>query len=244
MASLTRSLSLTKNCWLCVLLLAPVTSGISSNSISVADAQLDAAFYSDASCLLTIDTFVQSGKTLIDADVDAEGSRMLIHCDTEDGRRLTILARGDALSMAQRAPLLSRAEIAEGEFGMIAWLTRSGAHYTDDTAPRRYVIGGSVKLRKSPPLDVDGSALNSNRQSFASINGVLEPIIKSDGQNLQRKLIDSASTTDGPSKTDEQVPEVGPNTQKPATGAATEDTSGDQPNTDSGDTVTSSSTTE
>lgn len=157
-----------------------------NTSISVADATLDASFYSDASCLLTIDALVQSGKTVIDADVDAEGSRMLIHCDTEDGRRLTLLARGDSLNVAQRAPLLGRKEIAEGEFGMIAWLTRSGVHYTDDSAPRRYVIGGSVKLRKSPPLDVAGAALNSSRQSFASINGVLEPIIKSDEQSQQQ----------------------------------------------------------
>lgn len=151
-----------------------------SATISVADAQLDASFYSDSSCLLTIDAFVQSGKTVIDADVDEEGSRMLIHCDTDDGRRLTLLARGDSLNVAQRAPLLSREAIADGEYGMIAWLTRSGVHYTDDSAPRRYVIGGSVKLRKSPPADVAGVALNSSRQSFASINGVLEPIVKSD----------------------------------------------------------------
>lgn len=163
--------------------------GQAVNTIGVADATLEASFYSDASCLLTINTFVQPGKTVIDADVDAEGSRMLIHCDTDDGRRLTLLARGDSLNVAQRATLLSREEIAEGEFGMIAWLTRSGVHYTDDTAPRRYVIGGSVKLRKSPPTDVAGSALNSSRQSFASINGVLESIIKSDQQSLQQNSI-------------------------------------------------------
>lgn len=162
------------------LLLLGSSAVSTSATISVADAQLDASFYSDSSCLLTIDTFVQSGKTVIDADVDEEGSRMLIHCDTDDGRRLTLLARGDSLNVAQRAPLLSREAIADGEYGMIAWLTRSGVHYTDDTAPRRYVIGGSVKLRKSPPADVAGVALNSSRQSFASINGVLEPIVKSD----------------------------------------------------------------
>jgi len=170
------------------MLLLPGVSpmGQATNTIGVADASLEASFYSDASCLLTINTFVQPGKTVIDADVDAEGSRMLIHCDTADGRRLTLLARGDSLNVAQRAPLLSRKEIAEGEQGMIVWLTRSGVNYTDDSAPRRYVIGGSVKLRKSPPADVAGSALNSSRQSFASINGVLESIIKSDGQMLQQ----------------------------------------------------------
>ncbi|MFK7993871.1 MAG: hypothetical protein AB8B87_07020 [Granulosicoccus sp.] len=183
----TRSKSRAVTALLMLLLPGLSAMGQATNSIGVADATLDASFYSDASCLLTIDAFVQSGKTVIDADVDTEGSRMLIHCDTEDGRRLTILARGDSLNVAQRAPLLSREEIAEGEFGMIAWLTRSGVHYTDDKAPRRYVIGGSVKLRKSPPANLPGSALNSNRQSFASINGVLESIIKSDDQNLTIK---------------------------------------------------------
>ena len=169
---------------LAVTMLCASVSGFATTAIGVADAKLDATFYSDASCLLTIDTFVQSGKTVIDADVDEDGSRMLIHCDTDDGRRLTLLARGDALNVEQRAPLLGREDIAEGEFGMIAWLTRAGVHYTDDTAPRRYVIGGSVKLSKSPPLDEAGSAMTSSRQSFASITGVLEPVIKSDGQQI------------------------------------------------------------
>ena len=216
MAHVITPASVTRICWLCTLLLAPIAPGMANNSISVADAQLNAAFYSDASCLLTIDTFVQSGKTLIDADVDAEGSRMLIHCDTDDGRRLTILARGDALNMEQRAPLLNREEIVEGEFGMIAWLTRAGAHYTDDTAPRRYVIGGSVKLRKSPPLDADGSALNSGKQSFASINGILEPIIKSDGQNLPRKSIEDETVSDEAADSGEPV-------DQPAAATGTED---------------------
>jgi len=163
---------------------------IASVSISVADAKLDATFYSDASCLLTIDSLVQAGKTVIDADVGAEGSRMLIHCDTDDGRRLTLLARGDALNLEQRAPLLGREDIAEGEFGMIAWLTRAGVHYTDDTVPRRYVIGGSVKLSKSPPLDMAGSAVNSSRQSFASVNGVLEPVLKPDDQMIPLEPLD------------------------------------------------------
>ena len=155
-----------------------------SNHIGVADARLSASFYSDASCLLTIDAFVQSGTTVIDADVDAAGSRMLLHCDTEDGRRLTLLARGDSLNVAQRAPLLNREEIEDGDFGMLAWLTRSGVHYSDDDAPRRYVIGGSVKMRKSPPIAVAGTALNSSKQSFASINGVLESIVKSGRQSV------------------------------------------------------------
>lgn len=157
-----------------------------ANTIGVADASLEASFYSDASCMLTIDKFVQYGKTAIDADVGDEGMRMLIHCDTEDGRRLTLLARGDTLNVSQRADLLDRDRVAAGDPGMIAWLTRSGVKFADDTAPRRHVIGGSVKLRKSPPAHTLGAATNAGKQSFASINGVLESIIKSDDQGNQQ----------------------------------------------------------
>ncbi len=167
---------------LVIALLAPGLVQADETSITVADAPLDAAFYADGSCLLTIDALVQSGKTIIDANVDDAGSRMLIHCDTLQGRRLTLLARGDALNVAQRVPLLARTQIEEGEFGMIAWLTRSGAHYTDDSAPRRYVVAGNVLLRKSPPVDVAGYALHTERQSFAQLTGLLEPIIKNDSQ--------------------------------------------------------------
>lgn len=153
-------------------------TGMSSDTITVADASLTAAFYSDSSCLLTIDELAQSGKTVIDADVDEVGSRMLIHCDTESGRRLTLLARGDSLNVSQRVPLLTREQIQEGSFGMIAWLTRSGVQYADDSAPRRHVIAGSVILRKSPPVEVSGTALHSQQQSFASVIGILEPIVK------------------------------------------------------------------
>ncbi len=178
-------------------------NSLATTGISVADAKLDATFYSDASCLLTIDSLVQSGNTVIDADVDADGSRMFIHCDTDDGRRLTLLARGDALNVEQRAPLLGREDIAEGEYGMIAWLTRAGVHYSDDTAPRRYVIGGSVKLSKSPPIDMAGSALNSSRQSFASVNGVLEPVLKPDDQIIPLEPLETSQGGEGPAATNE-----------------------------------------
>jgi len=120
-----------------LLLTISPSSSAQDESITLADASLGAAFYADSSCLLTVDSLVQTGKTIIDADVDDAGSRMLIHCDTEQGRRLTLLARGDALNVAQRVPLLTRSQIQEGEFGMIAWLTRAGVNYTDDTVPRR-----------------------------------------------------------------------------------------------------------
>lgn len=151
-----------------------------TSSITVADAALSAAFYSDNSCLLNIDSLAQAGKTVIDVDVGDSGSRMLIHCDIDSGRRLTLLARGDALNVSQRVPLLTREQISEGSYGMIAWLTRSGAQYVDDSAPRRYVIAGNVMLKRSPPVDVAGYALHTERQAFARVSGLLEPIVKSD----------------------------------------------------------------
>lgn len=186
-------------------------------SITVADAPLDAAFYADGSCLLTVDALVQSGKTIIDANVDDAGSRMLIHCDTEGGRRLTLLARGDALNVAQRVPLLTREQIQEGEFGMIAWLTRSGVNYADDSAPRRYVIAGNVLLRKSPPVDVAGYALHTERQSFAQLTGLLEPIMKPD--SLIRVVpvpADSDSDNSSPSRSSSTTLPAAKKGSKPA----------------------------
>lgn len=180
-------------------LLIPASIALAVEPITVADASLSAAFYSDSSCLLTIDANAQTGKTVIDANVDGEVSRMLIHCDTTDGRRLTLLARGDALNVAQRVPLLTREEIEEGELGMIAWLTRSGVHYSDDSAPRRYVIAGSVMLRKSPPVQVAGNALHSQRHAFGRVVGVLEPLLKSKTPTVSAPLSpidDPADLTD------------------------------------------------
>lgn len=182
------STTLTRLCLLAILALQSAGANATETSITVADASLGAAFYPDGSCLLTVDALVQSGKTIIDADVDDVGSRMLIHCDTQEGRRLTLLARGDALNVAQRVPLLTRDQIQEGEFGMIAWLTRSGVNYADDSAPRRYVIAGNVILRKSPPVAAAGFALHAQRRSFAQVTGVLESIIKADSLILQETV--------------------------------------------------------
>ncbi len=176
------------NSFAILLISLSLNTNAQDESITFANASLAAAFYADSSCLLTVDSLVQTGQTIIDADVDDAGSRMLIHCDTEQGRRLTLLARGDALNVAQRVPLLTRAQIQEGEFGMIAWLTRAGVNYADDSAPRRYVVGGNVILRKSPPADVAGYALHTQRQSFAQLSGTLEPILTT-GNSMPFKVV-------------------------------------------------------
>ena len=200
---------LTFACIGAAVLLALPLQAAETNSITVADAALSAAFYSDSSCLLNIDSLAQAGKTVIDVDVGDDGSRMLIHCDIDTGRRLTLLARGDALNVSQRVPLLNREQISEGSFGMIAWLTRSGAQYIDDSAPRRYVIAGNVMLKRSPPVDVAGYALHTERQAFARISGLLEPIVKSDDQPVMELVdpepleIETDTSEDKPSANDE-----------------------------------------
>ncbi|MGQ7845912.1 hypothetical protein ACUNV4_15615 [Granulosicoccus sp. 3-233] len=213
----------------------PAVSTLAVEPITVADASLSAAFYSDSSCLLTIDSNAQAGKTVIDANVDGEASRMLIHCDTVDGRRLTLLARGDALNVAQRAPLLSREEIEEGELGMIAWLTRSGVHYADDSAPRRYVIAGSVMLRKSPPVQVAGSALHSQRHAFGRVVGILEPLLKSKSSGISATLPLTGSQEESEPVADESSADTATEeaTESESTAEPSED---DPPETDTDET--------
>ena len=139
------------------------------------DTNIDATFYSDGSCYVHSNFKIDHGKTIIDVDVDEVGSRMLLHCDTDNEQRLTLLVRGNTLNAAQRVPFLSKTEIVEGEFGMIAWLTNAGIHYTDMSVPRRYVVSGSVIMTKSPPVIVTGTEHRTERQSFAQITGSLEP---------------------------------------------------------------------
>jgi len=158
--------------------LGSLTSSRAIATVTVGDAELMVAFYNDSSCLLTIDKKPRIGHTTVDVDVDDNGSRMLIHCDTEDARRLTILARGDSLNVNERVELLSHEEIDREATGVTCWLTGSGVHYTDDSVPRRYVIHGSVMLRATPATDEQSDPVNGNRQAFGSLTGLLEELIK------------------------------------------------------------------
>ena len=142
---------------------------------------LSAAFYNDASCLLTIDAASRVGITLIDANLGENASRMLIHCDTRDGRRLTLLARGEQLQRDTRAALLPREGIEGGSDGVIAWLTRAGTSFADESAPRRYVAPGRVIIRELPAMQIDGQALNGDRTAFARVAGRLEKLLSHPG---------------------------------------------------------------
>ena len=135
---------------------------------------LSAAFYADTSCLLTIDRRARIGHTLIDATVGDDGSRTLIHCDTEDGQRLTVLARGVTLGRYQRTPLLARASIDDGTPGVIAWMTRAGTTFPDERTPRRYVMSGHVFVTETPQVQAAGTALHVDHRAFARVEGQLE----------------------------------------------------------------------
>lgn len=141
------------------------------------DIPLSAAFYADTSCLLTIDRRARVGHTLIDATVGDDGSRTLIHCDTEDGQRLSVLARGVTLGRYQRTPLLARASIEDGTKGVIAWLTNAGTSFPDESAPRRYVTQGHVFVTETPQVQASGAAPYVDRRAFARVEGVLETLL-------------------------------------------------------------------
>ena len=158
--------------------LSLLSNSISSATVTVGDAEIKVAFYNDSSCLVTIDSTPRIGHTTVDVDVDDAGSRMLLHCDTEDARRLTLLARGDTLNLNVRADLLSREEIDREATGVTCWLTGSGVHYKDDSVPRRYVIHGSVMLRAIPANEEQGDPVNGHRQAFGHLTGLLEELIK------------------------------------------------------------------
>jgi len=136
--------------------------------------RLSVAFYADTSCLLTIERSARIGRTLIDATVGEGESRTLIHCDTEDGQRLTLLARGVTLERQTRMTLLSRESIEKGRDGVIAWLTRAGTSFPDESAPRRYLARGDVYLSEPPPVQASGTVPHGEHQEFARVEGELE----------------------------------------------------------------------
>ena len=140
-------------------------------------ARLTAAFYPDTSCLLTIDEVARVGSTLIDATLGAGGSRTLLHCDTEDGQRLTLLARGATLGRRERVRLLERDSIERGASGVIAWLTREGTSFPDESAPRRYLSRGDVYIHEAPTAQVPGTDPHAAHHAFARVEGVLETLL-------------------------------------------------------------------
>ncbi len=138
-----------------------------------------ATWYADGSCSLRVAARRSIGRTAIDADFDEIGARTLVHCDTEDGRRVTILSRGgDALALGERTPLLSPHEIHAGLDGSIAWLALSGEGFADESAPRRFVLEGTVLIRSTPVTAAAGNAPHADKQPFAELTGLVEALVR------------------------------------------------------------------
>ena len=173
---------------------ARATSVDEPSKVAEPGVPLSAAFYNDASCLLTINAASHVGTTLIDANLDENASRMLVHCDTRDGRRLTLLARGERLQRDTRMALLPREGIEGGSDGVIAWLTRAGTSFADESAPRRYVAPGRVIIRELPAMQIDGQALNGDRTAFARVAGRLEKLLSHPGGGEMSPTPDCAPT--------------------------------------------------
>lgn len=165
---------------------AATTDTVASGAGGVA-VPLSAAFYADTSCLLSIDRRPSVGRTQLGADVANESSRTLIHCDTEDGRRLTLAARGDTLEPGIRVPLLDAAALAAGSDGLAAWLTLAEednlapdpavetAEGTDGDPPLpRGLVRGHVVVRELPSAEPTNERRGDQRV-FARIDGLLVP---------------------------------------------------------------------
>ena len=140
---------------------------------------IGATWYADGSCSLSVGGRPSVGRTAIDAGFDEIGARTLVHCDTEDERRVTILSRGgEALALGERTDLLAPHEIDGGLDGSIAWVARSGEGFADDSVPRRFVLRGKVLIRHTPATFVAGSAPRSDVQPFAELTGQVEPVAR------------------------------------------------------------------
>jgi len=151
---------------------------IAANNKNLSGTPISALFYSDNSCLLNFASDGKSGTTVMDAGVDDNGSRMMIHCDTVDGNRLTLRVLGDAIDLQGRHKLLNAEQAEEGEHGVIAWLTirDNNTQAGTEPLPRRYIGNGQVTLHKTLTAEISGTAVNASQQVFARIDGLLGSI--------------------------------------------------------------------
>lgn len=166
---------------------APGTVGVAGVAEPVGTAEparpaaedIAATWYADGSCTLAVAHRSSTGKAAIDADFDEIGARTLVHCDTEDGQRVTVLSRGgEALALGERTVLLSPHEVDAGLDGSIAWLAQSGEGFADETAPRRFVLEGKVLIRATPVTESAGAAPHTDKQPFAELTGRVESLVR------------------------------------------------------------------
>ncbi len=142
-----------------------------------------ASWYADNSCRLSIGSAEHVGVTSIDVDMDDAGARTLINCDISNGQRLTLMTRGDGLTLGERRPLALANDIDTAVNTALAWVTRVGEvterYVPDEIAARRFVVDGHVMIRSTPGVDTVESAPHIDKRAFADVRGQLEPLLRS-----------------------------------------------------------------
>lgn len=155
-----------------------LTSAYANGTVEASQDEVAGVWYADNSCRIRIGQSEEIGVTAIDADMDQQTARTLIHCDSENGTRLTLMVAGGALALGERRDLDNRNALENPVDTKIAWISRidSPEDQADGAAvvTRRYLSSGSVIIRETPGVNTADSTLHADRQAFAEIQGVLE----------------------------------------------------------------------
>lgn len=167
---------------LCLVGLWPADAVADDASQDRQPVQVSASWYADNSCRLKVGSQHDIGETSIDADMDDAGARTLIHCDAESGRRLTLMTRGEGLTIGERQPLANGEDIDTAIDSAFAWVTRIGPaterFVPDEISARRYLVDGHLMIRETPGVDTVDSAPHIDKRAFAEVVGQLEPLLQ------------------------------------------------------------------
>lgn len=153
-----------------------------ASDVETTDTAAEAAsgvWYADNSCRLRVGAEEHIGVTAIDADMDQDAARTLIHCDSDSGTRLTLMVVGSALTLGERRELDARDALDNPVDAKVAWISQIAEADNQDTpaehGARRYLASGQVIIRETPGVNTVDSTLHADRQAFAEIDGLLEP---------------------------------------------------------------------
>lgn len=138
--------------------------------------RVEAVWYADGSCRLSIDDIDAIGVTGIDADMGEDGARTMVHCDVESGQRITMMMLGNGLAIGERVVLEEPADIDQSVDGSVAWIADLQDGLALENTARRFIVDGRILIRETPTVDAADSTLNADKQPFAEIRGSLEPL--------------------------------------------------------------------
>lgn len=176
--------NLTSECRTTLIGLAVLCASLSANATTTAPAveEVSSIWYADNSCRLRINGVAEVGITSIDADMDETGARTLIHCDSATGRRLTLMTRGNGLTIGERQELANVEEMDTAVDAALAWVTlidqSANQDVPDEVMARRFVTHGQVIIRETPGVRTIDSAPHVDNQAFAEVSGTLEPLAR------------------------------------------------------------------